>query len=105
MLDVIHVFFEEDVTSVSSKEHHDAREKARNIIYREFYEKEYKIYSGTPDYSNIGEPLEKEEAKVDYSDVKPFDPKSQNIKPYVAPTEFDEDSELPFGKTLDAPLG
>jgi hypothetical protein len=37
--------------------------------------------------------------------LEPFDPSPMTRKPYVPPTEFNPDSAMPFGKTLDAPLG
>jgi hypothetical protein len=42
MLDVIHVIFEDDMTSVASAEQVDVKEKVREIIYRDFYETTYK---------------------------------------------------------------
>ena len=101
MLDVIHVIFEEDYTNVHSAEQVDAKSNIRKVMYREFYEKEYNYSSSKSDYSN----LEPEEGVMDYSDVVPFDPTKQATKPFVPSTEFDADAALPFGKTLDAPLG
>lgn len=102
MLDVIHVIFEEDYTNATSGEQVDAKNKIRKIIYREFYEKEYKHSSSSKtDYSD----LEPEESKYDYSDVVPFDPAKAERKPFVPSTDFDPDAALPFGKILDAPLG
>jgi hypothetical protein len=101
MLDVIHVIFEEDYTNAHSAEQVNAKSKIRKVMYKEFYEKEYTYSSSEPDYSN----LEPEEGMVDYSDVVPFDPTKQATKPFVPSTEFDPDATLPFGKTLDAPLG
>ena len=37
MLDVIHVIFEDDITSVASAEQVDVKENVREIIYRDFY--------------------------------------------------------------------
>jgi hypothetical protein len=102
MLDVIHVIFEEDYTNAVNGEQVDAKNKVRKIIYREFYEKEYKhSFSSSDDYSN----LEPEESGYDYSDVVPFDPAKAERKPFVPSTDFNPDAALPFGKTLDAPMG
>lgn len=101
MLDVVHVIFEEDYTNVSSAEQVDVKTKVRTILYREFYGKEYTYSSNKTDYSD----LEPEEGLYDYSDVVPFDPTKAAIKPFVPSTDFDPDAALPFGKTLDAPLG
>lgn len=101
MLDVIHVLFEEDYTNMVNAEQVDAKNKIRTVIYREFYQKEYTHSSGKKDYSD----LEPEESGYDYSDVVPFDPNKVEKKPFVPSTDFDPDAALPFGKTLDAPLG
>jgi hypothetical protein len=102
MLDVVHVIFEEDYTNATSGEQVDAKNNVRKIIYREFYEREYNYDSSSKtEYSD----LEAEESGYDYSDVVPFDPAKAERKPFVPSTDFDPNSELPFGKTLDAPLG
>jgi hypothetical protein len=102
MLDVVHVIFEEDYTNATSGEQVDAKNKIRKIIYKEFYEKNYEYNSSSKtDYSD----LEPEESGYDYSDVVPFDPAKAETKPFVPSTDFDADAALPFGKTLDAPLG
>lgn len=102
MLDVVHVIFEEDYTNASSGEQVDAKNKVRKVIYKEFYEKEYSYASSSKtDYSD----LEPEENEYDYSDVVPFDPAKAATKPFVPSTDFNPDAALPFGKTLDAPLG
>ena len=102
MLDVIHVIFEEDYTNAVNGEQVDAKSNVRKIIYKEFYEKEYKHSSSSKtDYSD----LEPEERGYDYSDVVPFDPAKAERKPFVPSTDFNPDAALPFGKTLDAPMG
>jgi hypothetical protein len=100
MLDVIHVIIEDDLTSSQTGENSKIKGKVRKILYKEFYEKEYKFSSGTPSF-DIGEPLDD---FID-DDVKPFDPKQQETKPYVPATDFDANAAKPFGKVLDAPLG
>lgn len=103
MLDVIHVLFEEDLTDAVNAEQIDVKKKVRRVMYEEFYHKKYSGIGSSNDREYIvDEPLN---PNVDYSDVKPFDPKEAARKPYIPPTTFDENSPLPFGKTLDAPLG
>jgi len=100
MLDVIHVLFEEDYTTVVNAEQVEVKNRLRKVIYKEFYDKSYN-YTAKNEYE-FDEPLD---AQVDYSDVKPFDPKAQARKPYIPPTNFNPDAPQPFGKTIDAPLG
>jgi CRISPR/Cas system-associated protein Cas5 (RAMP superfamily) len=102
MLDVIHVLFEEDFTNALSAEQVDAKTRVRKVIYKEFYNKTYN-HGSSDNKSYVDE--ETINPAVDYSDVKPFDPKAAARKPYVPPTEFNPDSPKPFGKILDAPLG
>jgi len=99
MLDVIHVVFEEDYTNVSSAEQVEVKNRIRKVMYREFYDRTYE-YSGKNEYEVDG-PLE---PAVDYSDVKPFDPKAAARKPYIPPTSFNPEAPKPFGKNIDAPL-
>lgn len=104
MLDVIHFFFEEDATNVSTAEQADARDSVRTSIYRTMYETEYKYASSRSknDLSNLDEPF------GDDDDMPvPVDPftKSNVVKPYVPATDFDPDAAKPFGRVLDAPLG
>jgi hypothetical protein len=99
MLDVIHVILEDDITSAQSGEHIDAKDKVRTLFYREFYDKTYILAnkSSNRSYVNLDLPLDEE--------IKPFDPKTPERKPYFPPTQINEDSVKPFGDVLDAPLG
>jgi len=101
MLDVIHVFLEEDYSNAVSAEQVDARNRIRKVMYKQFYERSLKWGVQENDFS-IDEPLE---TPVDYSDVKPFDPKAATRKPYIPPTEFNPEAPQPFGRKIDAPLG
>lgn len=108
MLDVIHFLFEDDMAAASG-EQAEARSQVRTILYREFYEKEYKYKgdsssksghrSSGPTYAD-GSPIDT------FDDLEPFDPLEQSkpTKPFIPATNFDPDSVLPFGKDLDAPL-
>ena len=102
MLDVIHVIFEEDMTSVVNAEQVDVKDKVREIIYRDFYENTYK-YKTTRKRQSAG--FDNSVGDFDYSDITPFDPSSQAVKPFVPATDFNPDMQKPFGSTLDAPLG
>jgi len=103
MIDVLHYYFEEDIAA-SSGEQMEARSESRSVIYRTLYGTQYKYAMSTSDktYNSDGSKLPDDGF---YSDLEPFDPSENVVKPYVSPTELDEDSYLPFGKTLDAPLG
>ena len=103
MIDVLHYYFEDDIAA-SSAEQMEARSESRSVIYRTLYGTQYKYAMGTSDkkYNSDGSNLPDDGF---YSDLEPFDPSENVVKPYVSPTELNEDSYLPFGKTLDAPLG
>lgn len=108
MLDILHYLFEEDFLS-THPEMVEAKSDIRALIYETLYEKEYKYKVKKSDntYNASGQALsdglygdyEKEE------DLKPFDPLAGPTKPYTPPTDFDENSSLPFGGLLDGPLG
>ena len=103
MLDVIHYFFEEDM-SPSSAEEAEARSQMRTVIYRNMYHKAYKFT-----FKSSGKSYNYSDNKMPNDgfygeDLAPFDPDNQTTKPFVPATEFDPDSPLPFGLDLDAPL-
>lgn len=98
MLDVLHYYMEEDY-NVPSQEQIDARANVRKAIYRLMYSKEYK-FPTSKDRTQVtasGSPLD------DFA--MPVDPTKGPTKSYVPPTEFNPDSQKPFGDVLDAPLG
>lgn len=101
MTDVLHFFFEEDLL-ISTAEEMEAKSAIRTSIYQSMYGETYKYgYKNTSRTSTAGLDGFQEE------DIVPFDPTSppKPTRPYVPTTEFDSESPLPFGKTLDAPLG
>lgn len=111
MLDVIHYLFEEDMAAASG-EQAEARSKVREILYRNFYEREYKYKTDSSSSSGGGSsfsgPTYADGSPIgEFDDLEPFDPlqESKPTKPYMSPTTFDPDAALPFGKDLDAPLG
>lgn len=82
----------------------EAKGKFRQTIYREFYQTEYKYAyesSGSRTAQSIDPPIE----DIDDTPV-PIDPfeRSGATKPFISPSLPDEDSPLPFGRALDAPL-
>jgi hypothetical protein len=96
MLDVLHYYMESDF-NVSSAEQAEARDKARSIIYKSLYDKEYKFNSsGRRDYQATAS---------SYNESFPdTDPLEGPTKSYVPPTDFNSNSEKPFGEILDSPL-
>jgi hypothetical protein len=108
MLDVIHFLFEDDLAAASG-EQSEARSNVRTILYREFYEKEYryKSESSSRSGSNSSGSTYADGSPIDtFDDIEPFDPleKSRPTKSFIPATNFNPDSFLPFGKDLDAPL-
>jgi hypothetical protein len=102
MLDVLHYFFEEDI-SYASNEQAEARDKSRTEIYESMYLRSYKYSSSNRgDYSASSMRDFDEPEQVD--EIQPFNP-AQKPKGYTAPTKLDENSSKPFGTVLDAPLG
>ena len=100
MLDVIHCIFEDDA-KVSSSEEHETQQSIRKILYKEIYGREYRYGSNSRNnnqYSNYDE----------YSDDSGFNnftpPTSNEVKPYIPPTNFNPDSDNPFG-LKEKPLG
>jgi len=102
MLDVIHYLFEEDLVS-THPELVEAKTEMRDVIYRDLYEESYNY--GIKTSKNKYNSLDRDPPSDGfYGDLKPFDPTAGPTKPYTPPTDFDEDSPLPFGSSLDAPL-
>jgi len=102
MLDVLHVLFEEDFTNLVNAEQVDVKTRVRKVIYEEFYNQKYVHGTNNNNSYIVDEPINQ---NIDYSDVKPFDPKAASRKPYIPPTEFNAEAPKPFGKNIDAPLG
>jgi hypothetical protein len=97
MLDVLHYYMETDFR-VSSAEQAEARDKARSIIYKSLYNKEYRL--GVSDKGHSYPTASGYESNFDDED-----PLKGPTKSYVPPTDFNPDSEKPFGDVLDAPFG
>lgn len=119
LVDVLHYYFEEDLTH-SSELQANSRTVTRENIYKNLYDTEYKYgylnnvsSNGTDNNvvkldnaSGVSTPVEFDtEPEDNLSDIKPFSPKKRKeVKPYVPPTQFDGASEVPFGNILDAPI-
>lgn len=112
MLDVLHYMLEEDMF-VGSAAEIESRSKTRKYIYEQMYEREY-LYGVSLDNSRSnadGSELDvyPEDGFMSDEIIVPFDPDEPPIektrKPYIPPTNFNPDSSLPFGGTLDGPLG
>jgi hypothetical protein len=104
MVDVVHFLFEDDL-NVSSSELMEARSSVRTTIYESLYGEKYKYEYKPPKKENQanGDPF----GSDSFNDLAPFDPSEppKPTKPYTPPTDFNEESSLPFGETLDAPMG
>ena len=101
MMDVLHYFFEEDTSRVSTAEQSDAIADMRKNLYRMYgttykYAPAKKSSSSSTTYGGDS---------FDDFDVAPFDPANQETKPFIPATDFNPDSANPFGKVLDAPIG
>lgn len=106
MVDVLHFLFEEDLDATSG-EQAEAQTKARELIYNDLYGEKYKYgvkssqnKYNTPGYTPDNDGFYGQEV----DDIQVFDPMSQPTKPYVPPTDFEENSSRPFGGLLDEPL-
>ena len=99
MLDVLHYYMEEDY-NVSTQEQIDSRSNVRKVISKNMYNREYKFPAGEKNNSS-----RVTASGLDLDDVVPVDPLKGPTKSYVPPTDFNPDSQTPFGDVLDAPLG
>lgn len=98
MLDVLHYTLEEDMR-YSSAEQAEAVTGARTQLYL--------AYGKTYTYGGKSSGTERQYVSPGASNDLDFDPMlaSQESKPYIAPTNFNPDSAMPFGSDLDSPLG
>lgn len=107
MLDVLHYFFEDDM-NYASAEQADARDRAREIIYQDFYGHKY-AYSNTQarsnNYSASGQGIVRDFNAADEEEkIEAFDPMKKPPKPFVPATKVNAASPKPFGSVLDEPL-
>jgi len=101
MLDVMHFYMEEDFSQSSTAEQSEAKDKARELIYRSLYNRKYTLgRNNNKDYqtaNSTGEFYADEEVAVD--------PLKEPTKSYFPSTDFNSESPKPFGDLLDAPIG
>ena len=109
MIDVLHYFLEDDM-NFSSAEQADAKDRSREIIYRDLYNHSY-AYSNTQErtnakYSAGGQNFTKDFdlSVVDEEKIQVFDPMKKPPKPFVPATQVNASSPKPFGSVLDEPL-
>lgn len=104
MLDVLHYFFEEDVF-YSTAEQADGRDRARQAIYRDFYNSHYAYAFNRSDQVGQGVSRNFDNIEIE-EEITPFDPlqKQKPTKPFISPTQVNASSPLPFGDALDGPL-
>jgi hypothetical protein len=100
MLDIVHYFFEEDLTA-SSGEEVEAKTKIRTLIYRDMYNKPYNYGVSNSEQSYNYDTAN--DGYVGATDDTITDPLKPPVIPYTPTTEFNADSSLPFGNLLDAP--
>jgi len=98
MVDVLHYFFEED-SRYQSGEEAEAVSNLRSSVYRTMYGTTYK-YAYNKGSSSAGRRYVSDNDPTSFDDFP-----SNEVKPYIPPTEFDPESSMPFGAALDAPLG
>jgi hypothetical protein len=111
MLDVLHYMFEEDSKHASAEEAENVS-KIRTSLYRHLYDREYKFEYSTPgtryNYNTAsGAPDSKlpNDGYVSDDADAPLQPDKGPTKAFVPATEFNPDSPMPFGRTLDPPSG
>lgn len=101
MLDVVHYLFEDD-TTVSSSEENESRNSIRKTLYKTVYNREFAYAQGTDGQQT------RDFGSEPFDEFDNYIPPSTSTvtKPYFAPTNFDPDSEDPFGGVLrERPLG
>lgn len=103
MLDVLHYLFEKDTDFVSG-EHMQSKTNSRQVIYKHVYKRDFKYaYGGT---SQTGTYDDSFEDKYLNDEFLRNAVSSEEVKPYVPPTNFDPDAANPFQGTLrERPLG
>lgn len=98
MLDVLHYLLDDDLSYLSG-EQAEYKSSMRESLYKHLYEEKYK-YAYSPSHSQSN--------NFDYDNDKFAMPSntSNEVKPYMPPTNFDPDSANPFqGALREQPLG
>lgn len=95
MLDVIHYLLDTDLASIRDEDHNKYISAIRTSLYKTMYDKEYKF---AMDSSGS--------ARTYSGDYAANGGSTNEIKPYIPPTQFNPDSPNPFqGALREAPLG
>lgn len=102
MVDVVHYFFEEDHLRYETGEHAEAASKFRERLYGDMYDITYN-YSIAGKSSGSTPGGRKYIGKNEDFDSSIPSSSSNQVKPYIPPTQFDPDASDPFGGVLDAP--
>lgn len=103
MLDVIHYYFEQD-HRYSTFEEASFKDQFRSSIFKNLYNSDYGFgmtNDSTSDYSSDIDEHISEKPEI----IEPFNPRAKNVKGFIEPTNFNENSVKPFGSILDEPLG
>ena len=87
MLDVLHYFLDEDMR-YGSTEGLQIHDSVRTSLFTNLYGRPYK-YSASGNKTTV--------SQQSYGD--------DEVKPFIPPTEMNDDGSLPFGDLLDAPIG
>jgi hypothetical protein len=105
MLDIIHFFFEEDQIHSTTEIKHQKSE-VRDNMYKLLYGIDYAYKLEKSDTGLTRAELLEDDKNYpsDDSDIKPFSPKKQGVKPFIPPSQPAEDGIQPFGNMLDSPL-
>jgi hypothetical protein len=93
MLDVLHYLFEMDV-DFQSAEQMKSRSSTRKIIYKNIYNVDYAYNYGGDDSSS--DSFNESADSGEFMNAA----KSNDVKPYFPPTDFNPDAANPFGSSL-----
>lgn len=101
MVDILHYYFEVDNTHASGEQAEGVSGMRTEL---------YKLYNRTYAYGVKSSNSSSNRAYVgngatDGFDGLPFDPENAPVKPFVPSTDFNPESNSPFGGVLDAPIG
>lgn len=103
-MDVLHYFFEDDLRFFSAEDG-EAKDKMRHTLYRELYDVEYKYGVFDKSASRTYKDFDVDSEELSHAEsetIDPFNPKER--KPFIPATQMSENSALPFGDIIDAPL-
>ena len=105
-IDIIHYLFETDIYETQA-EQVQAKSDVRSMIYRDLYGTKYNYAVNTEKATySTNMASDGTYGSINVDDIQQFDPMSgpKVTKPFIPPTDFDENSTNPFGGLLDEPL-